>query len=195
MVYLWWCNTNKRKTRPKDKESQINTPINYTEKFEQTLREIDQAVAEKIGDTFELPTSKLFAVDYVRGEVPAIRQVAEDSDIYGMLEDTFNAVLLFDSGYNGFAIVTTGWAAPINKDDDADNEVAPSQHPERKRVRLMTMMHNGKMGSSIRFTGDKTVTYDEGNAMGSLASAMQDMYDIVRALKVSSAKENERQLP
>jgi hypothetical protein len=173
----------------------MNTPINYTEKFEQTLREIDQAVAEKIGDTFELPTSKLFAVDYVRGEVPAIRQIAEDSDIYGMLEDTFNAVMLFDSGYNGFAIVTTGWAAPINKDDDADNEVAPSQHPERKRVRLMTMMHNGKMGSSIRFTGDKTVTYDEGNAMGSLASAMQDMYDIVRALKVSSAKENERQLP
>jgi hypothetical protein len=171
----------------------MNTSINYTEKFEQTLREIDQAVAEKIGDTFELPTSKLFAVDYVRGEVPAIRQVAEDSDIYGMLEDTFNAVLLFDSGYNGFAIVTTGWAAPINKDDV--DEIAPSQHPERKRVRLMTMMHNGKMGSSIRFTGDETVTYDEGNAMGSLASAMQDMYDIVRALKVSSAKENERQLP
>jgi hypothetical protein len=193
MGYLGWCNTNKRKTRPKEKESQMNTPINYTEKFEQTLREIDQAVAEKIGDTFELPTSKLFAVDYVRGEVPAIRQIAEDGDIYGMLDDTLNAVMLFDSGYNGFAVVTTGWAAPINKEDD--DEIAPSKHPERKRVRLMTMMHNGKMGSSIRFTGDETVTYDEGNAMGSLASAMQDMYDIVRALKVSSAKENERQLP
>jgi hypothetical protein len=171
----------------------MNTPINYTEKFEQTLREIDQAVAEKIGDTLESTTSKLFAVDYVRGEVPAIRQIAEDGDIYGMLDDTLNAVMLFDSGYNGFAVVTTGWAAPINKDDD--DEIAPSHHPERKRVRLMTMMHNGKMGSSIRFTGDETVTYDEGNAMGSLASAMQDMYDIVRALKVSSAKENERQLP
>lgn len=173
----------------------MNTSITYTEKFEQTLREIDQAVAEKVGNTFELPLAKLFAVDYVRGEVPAVRQVAEDSDIYGMLEDVFNAVLLFDSGYNGFAVVTTGWASPIDEDNDANNDIAPSQHPERKRVRLMTMCHNGKMGSSIRFTGDETVTYDEGNAMGSLASAMQDMYDVVRALKVSSAKENERQLP
>jgi hypothetical protein len=172
----------------------MNTAITYTEKFEQTLREIDQAVAEKVGNTFELPTARLFAVDYVRGEVPAVRQVAEDSDIYGMLEDVFNAVLLFDSGYNGFAIVTTGWASPIDKDNDANNEIAPSQHPERKRVRLMTMMHNGKMGSSIRFTGDETVTYDEGNAMGSLASAMQDMYDVVRALK-SASIQNERQLP
>lgn len=173
----------------------MNTPINYSEKFEQTLKEIDQAVADKIGNTFDLPTSKLFAVDYIRGEVPAVRQVAEDSDIYGMLDDTLNAVLLFDSGYNGFAIVTTGWAAPIKKGDDEANEIAPSQHPERKRCRLMTMCHNGKMGSSIRFVGDEVVTYDEGNASGSLASAMQDMYDIVRAMKVASAKANERQLP
>jgi len=173
----------------------MNTSITYTEKFEQTLREIDQAVAEKVGNTFELPTSRLFAVDYVRGEVPAVKQIAEDSDIYAMLDDTFNAVLLFDSGYNGFAVVTTGWAAPIDKENDENNEIAPSQHPERKRCRLMAMCHNGKMGSSIRFVGDETVTYDEGNAMGSLASAMQDLYDVVRALKVASTKQNERQLP
>jgi len=177
----------------------MNTPINYSEKFGQTLQEIDHAVATKIesmtSTPFESSTAKLFAVDYVRGEVPAIRLIAEHADIYEMLDDTLNAVLLFDSGYNGFAVVTTGWAAPIDKDNDDNNEVAPSQHPERRRVRLMTMMHNGKMGSSIRFTDEESVTYDEGNAMGSLASAMQDLYDVVRALKVSSTKQNERQLP
>jgi len=176
----------------------MNTPINYSEKFEQTLQEIDQAIASKVeSDTdtpFDIGNAMLFAVDYVRGEVPAIRKIAEHADVYEMLDDTFNAVLLFDSGYNGFAIVTCGWAAPIVKGEDAD-EIAPSQHPERRRVRLMTMCHNGKMGSSIRFTDEEAVTYDEGNAMGSLASAMQDMYDVVRALKVSSAKANERQLP
>lgn len=177
----------------------MNTAITYTEKFEQTLREIDQAVTKRIEsmttDQFNLGKAVLFAVDYVRGEVPAIKNIDEQGDIYEMLDDTFNAVRLFDTGYNGFAVVTTGWASPIDKDNDADSQVAPSQHPERKRVRLMTMMHNGKMGSSIRFTDSETVTYDEGNAMGSLASAMQDMYDVVRALKVSSAKANERQLP
>lgn len=175
----------------------MNTPINYSEKFEQTLREIDQAISsrvEKDTDTpFDIGNAMLFAVDYVRGEVPAIRKIAEHADVYEMLDDTFNAVLLFDSGYNGFAIVTCGWAAPIVKGEDAD-EIAPSQHPERKRVRLMTMMHNGKMGSSIRFTDEESVTYDEGNAMGSLASAMQDMSDVVRALKTASIQ-NERQLP
>lgn len=175
----------------------MNTPINYSEKFEQTLREIDQAIASKVeSDTdapFDLGNAMLFAVDYVRGEVPAIRKIAEHSDVYEMLDDTFNAVLLFDSGYNGFAVVTCGWAAPIRKGDDAD-EIAPSQHPERRRCRLMTMMHNGKMGSSIRFTDEESVTYDEGNAMGSLASAMQDMSDVVRALKTASIQ-NERQLP
>lgn len=176
----------------------MNTPINYSEKFEQTLKEIDQALATKIesGTTepFNLGNAMLFAVDYIRGEVPAIKKIAEHADVYEMLDDTFNAVLLFDSGYNGFAVATCGWAAPINH-DDAD-EIVPSQHPERKRVRLMSMFHNGKMGSSIRFSGEESVTYDEGNAKGSLASAMQDMNDIVRAMKVASAKsENERQLP
>ena len=175
----------------------MNTAITYTEKFEQTLREIDQAVASKVEslttDPFNLGKSILFAVDYVRGEVPAIRKIAEHADVYEMLDDTFNAVLLFDSGYNGFAVVTCGWAAPIRKDDDAD-EIVPSQHPERRRVRLMTMVHNGKMGSSIRFTDEEAVTYDEGNAMGSLASALQDMHDVVRALKSASIN-NERQLP
>ena len=169
--------------------------ITYSEKFDQTLREIDHAIAEKLGDSFEQSPAILFAVDYVRGEVPIIKQIAEDTDVYEMLADTFNAVVLFDTGYSGFALSTVGWASPIDKDDDANNEIAPSQHPERKRVRLMTMCHRGKMGSSIRFKGEQDVTYDEGNAKGSLASAMRDMYDIVRALKVSSTTETERQMP
>lgn len=168
--------------------------ITYSEKFEQTLREIDQAIAEKLGDSFEQSPAVLFAVDYVRGEVPVIRQIAEESDVYEMLDDTLNAILLHETGYSGFAISTVGWAAPIKEGDDGD-EIAPSQHPERKRVRLMTLCNRGQMGSSIRFKGEQDVTYDQGNARGSLASAMRDMYDIVRAIKFSSTTETERQMP
>ena len=57
------------------------------------------------------------------------------------------------------------------------------------------MMHNGKMGSSIRFSDELSVTYDEGNASGTLAMVMRDFDDVVRAMKVSASKENERQLP
>ena len=77
----------------------MNTAITYTEKFEQTLREIDQAVASKVEslttDPFNLGKSILFAVDYVRGEVPAIKNIDEQGDIYEMLDDTLNAVRLF----------------------------------------------------------------------------------------------------
>jgi hypothetical protein len=174
----------------------MNTPINYTEKFEQTLREVDHAILTKIGNSFESSQAVLLAIDYIRGEVPLVKQIAEEKDVYEMLDDTFNAVVLFDTGYSGFAITTTGWAAPIYKDDD-NEDVVPSEHPKRRRVRLMTMCHKGQMGSSIRFEDDEEVIYDTGNARGSLASAMRDMYDIVRALKVSSATETqtERQLP
>lgn len=173
--------------------------ITYSEKFGQTLREVDQFVAQRVDDEYEdsfnLGTALLFAVDYVRGEVPAIQKVAQHEDIYMMLEDITNAVKLWNIGYNGFAIVTTGWAAPINKDSDEGNDIAPSKHPERRRVRLMSMSHGGKMGSSIRFTDEESVTYDEGNAVGSLASAMEDLHEIVQAMWKSSPKENERQLP
>lgn len=167
--------------------------ITYSEKFEQTLREIDYAIAEKLGDSFEQSPAVLFAVDYVRGEVPVVKQIAEEQDVYEMLDDTFNAILLNETGYSGFAISTVGWASPINNNED--DEIAPSQHPERKRVRLMTLCNRGQMGSSIRFKGEQDVTYDQGNAKGSLASAMRDMYDIVRAIKISSTTETERQMP
>ena len=195
MGHLGWSNTNQRQSRLQKEQKKMKNGITYSEKFEQTLREIDQAIAEKLGDSFEQSPAILFAVDYVRGEVPVIRQIAEESDVYEMLDDTLNAILLHETGYSGFAISTVGWAAPINHDDDDDNEIAPSQHPERKRVRLMTLCNRGQMGSSIRFKGEQDVTYDQGNARGSLASAMRDMYDIVRAIKFSSTTETERQLP
>lgn len=175
----------------------MKNAINYSEKFEQSLREIDQFVAQKVeslvDEPFQMPNSMLFAVDYVRGEVPAIKKIAESADVYDMLDDTLNAVLVWETGYNGWSVVTTGWASPIKNTED--DEIAPSKHPLRRRVRLMSMMHNGKMGSSIRFSDEQSVTYDEGNASGTLAMVMRDFDDVVRAMKVSASKENERQLP
>jgi hypothetical protein len=191
--YLGRYHTNQRQSRLQKEQKKMKNGITYSEKFDQTLREIDQAIADKLGDSFEQSPALLFAIDYVRGEVPVIKQIAEEVDVYEMLDDTFNAVMLYETGYSGFAISTVGWAAPITAEED--EEIAPSKHPQRKRVRLMTLCHRGQMGSSIRFKGEQDVTYDQGNARGSLASAMRDMYDIVRALKVSSTTETERQMP
>ena len=72
--------------------------ITYSEKFEQSLKEIDQFVAQKVeslvDEPFQMPNSMLFAIDYVRGEVPAIKKIAESADVYDMLGDPLNAVLV-----------------------------------------------------------------------------------------------------
>ena len=163
--------------------------INYTEKFETTIKEIDRAITEKIvelhDDEFQLPKATLFRFDYIHGEIPWCKVVAEDSDIYEMLADMGNVAALVDSGFKSFAVSTCGWASPIDKDGEYDDDVAPSQHPERVRVRLVTLLHNGKMGSAIHFQGKEEITYDTGNAQGSLKTAIEIFYDFVKAMSTA----------
>jgi hypothetical protein len=74
------------------------------------------------------------------------------------------------------AIVTCGWAAPIRDNDDDDDAVAPSQHPERRRVRLVVLASRSSVSSVLRFsdTPDEVVT-DAGKATGSLADAIHQL--------------------
>ena len=165
------------------------TAINYSEKFETTLKEIDRTITEKIvelhDDEFQLPKATLFGFDYIHGEIPWCKVVAEDSDIYEMLADLTAINALVDSGFKSFAVSTCGWAAPIDNDNDDNNDVAPSQHPERVRVRLTTLMHNNKMGSAIHFKNKEEITYDTGNAQGSLKTALELFYDFVKAMSTA----------
>jgi len=171
------------------------TAINYSEKFETTLKEIDHTITEKIvelhDDEFNLPKATLFGFDYIHGELPWCKVIAEDSDIYEMLADMATINALIESGFKSFAVSTCGWAAPINDHDD-DNDTPPSQHPERVRVRLVTLMHNNKMGSAIHFKGKDEITYDTSSARGSLKDALEDFNELAKAL---AAVKGTTQLP
>jgi hypothetical protein len=91
-------------------------------------------------------------------------------DVYELIESDASLELAKRSDF--IAIVTCGWAAPIRANDD-DDEVAPSQHPQRRRVRLVVLASRSSVSSVLRFsdTPDETVT-DEGKATGSLADAI-----------------------
>ena len=75
------------------------------------------------------------------------------------------------------ALVTCGWASPIAQGESDDEQVAPSQHPERRRVRLMVFAGKDGWASVMRFsdTPDETIT-DDGNARGALAEAIMDLF-------------------
>jgi hypothetical protein len=166
------------------------TAINYSEKFETTVKEIDRVITEKIvemhDDEFQLPKATLFGFDYIHGELPWCKVIAEDADIYEMLADISNVAKLHEAGFKSFAVSTCGWAAPIADDDD-DMDTPPSQHPERVRVRLVTLLHNSRMGSAIHFKGKEEITYDTGNAQGSLKSAIEVFNELVKAMYTATS--------
>ena len=98
--------------------------------------------------------------------------LAEHGDVYELLESRGSAIArMFDAA----AVLTCGWAAPV--DDDGEDDLPPSVHPRRRRVRLVVVVGDAGVGSVLRFadTPDEIVT-DPGNARGSLADAVSRLW-------------------
>lgn len=129
------------------------------------------------GDPFSMEQAVIFAFTNDGG----IRILVSAPDVYEGLEVVTEKNL--NQWENGIGVITTGWAAPLN---NGEVEGAPSQHPLRRRVRLVSCVNKAKrMASSIRFADepDEMVT-DEGGASGALAEAL------VSAMTFMVAKEN-----
>lgn len=88
-------------------------------------------------------------------------------DIYDLLE-----TVTPDDNVNHYAVITTGWAAPIGDDD-----TAPSKHPERRRVELLcAVSRDGVMASAMAMEGSDELITDDGGAQGSLALAVLSIF-------------------
>lgn len=126
--------------------------------------------------------------------------LAEHGDVYELLDAPSSAIArMFDAA----VVLTCGWAAPISRrndqddhddhddhdshepfDDaqnstnsDSDNDVPPSQHPQRRRVRLVVAVCDSGVASVLRFAdtpGD--IVTDAGSARGSLADAVNNLW-------------------
>lgn len=97
-------------------------------------------------------------------------------DLYEALAD------LIDSGdkypnINGLAVITTGWAAPLNANGEVDG--APSQHAQRRRVRLTAYISSQGMTSLIAFEDEDGFVIDEGTGTGTLAEALVDTWESI----------------
>jgi len=128
---------------------------------------------------FDLKRARLYGINIVDAagvEKQAdgalrISFLAEHGDVYELLEARGSAIArMFDAA----AVLTCGWAAPV---DDDESDVPPSVHPRRRRVRLLVVVGDAGVGSVLRFadTPDEVVT-DPGNAKGSLADAVEQLW-------------------
>jgi hypothetical protein len=143
-------------------------------------------------DGFNLPRARLYGVSIVDANGIASHQdgalrisfLAEHGDVYELLDAPSSAIArMFDVA----VVLTCGWAAPLNRDENDDearlddeirDEVPPSQHPLRRRVRLVVAVCDKGVASVLRFadTPNDIVT-DAGAARGSLADAVKDLWN------------------
>ena len=147
-------------------------------------------------DGFNLPRARLYGVSIVDASGIASHQdgalrisfLAEHGDVYELLDAPSSAIArMFDVA----VVLTCGWAAPLDRDQQDDetrsgdeirdvinDEVPPSQHPLRRRVRLVVAVCDKGVASVLRFadTPNDIVT-DDGAARGSLADAVKDLWN------------------
>ena len=124
------------------------------------------------GDSFSLGEAILFSVIQTE-EGLSITKAGAHGDVYDLLDNYDSRKVAQVSDF--IVVATCGWAAPI----DANTEcgVMPSQHAERRRVRLTVFANHEQTVSVLRFsdTPEETIT-DEGDATGSLADAVRALF-------------------
>jgi len=120
-------------------------------------------------DPFGVAKASLWLLD----DNNKIKSVKENNDVYDMLDDFDTLESIKDCA--SFTILTAGWAAPIN---ETDENTPPSQHPEKRRVRLIVHATEFGVASVMRFKDNANeIVTDDGNARGSLAEAVMDLMD------------------
>jgi hypothetical protein len=127
----------------------------------------------KAQPTFELSTAGVFAIVDRGGEDYEIVELFRHSDVYEAITEVVFAEYDYDGITVGYALETTGWAAPLNDDGEVTGG-APSAHPERRRVRLTSInLTNVGAASVLEFADNPgELITDDGEASGSLAVAL-----------------------
>lgn len=134
-------------------------------------------------DGFDLKRARLYGVAVVDPEGVAenvdgalrITFLAEHGDVYELLDAPTSAIArMFDAA----VVLTCGWAAPVQDDElDAEYTGSPSEHPLRRRVRLVVAVGDDGVGSVLRFADSPDeVICDPGAARGSLADAVTNLW-------------------
>jgi len=119
---------------------------------------------------FDISEAKVFAYD---GD-GCLRILTEHQDPYRALWVAASETLNLNE--NGIGIITVGWAAPT-----FDTDTAPSEHPDRRRVHLITITSRGYEDAAILTFHDETeseIAFAEGGT-GQLADALHNAMRII----------------
>ena len=113
----------------------------------------------------------------------------QNADVYELLKSSETLKIVKNNEF--FTILTCGWAAPISEVDDC----APSESPNRRRVRLVVGGNISGVASVLRFQDEPNETIvDEGGARGTLADAVQKLVDRKKKHEIKKVTEEVQKL-
>ena len=144
--------------------------------FKELAHTIRNNVFNSQADPFAISEAQVFAYD----RDGCLRILAEHQDPYRALW-TASCVPL-NNEENGIGIITVGWAAPTC-------DTAPSEHPDRRRVHLITITNRWYKNAAILTFHDETeseITFAEGGT-GQLADALRVAMHIITTLEYHSS--------
>lgn len=141
------------------------------QKFHEVMAERDECA-----NGFDLPEAMLLGVTVHGDDVRITPEVAKGGDIYQLLDSrkAKDATRSFDY----VALVTCGWAAPIDPDTgETEGGDSPAQSTQRRRVRLFIVANADSVANVLRFAdeADEPIA-DAGEATGPLAEAVQALF-------------------
>jgi len=144
-------------------------------------------IHNKVDYAFDSKHCEAFGVLIDKDLNVQIEKIDSSKDIYDMLDTDNDNLLNQINNYDMVSFATNGWAAPTSKDDDDEySNLAPSQHPQKRRVRLLSSANiYDQVGSSIMFSDDiDSPVYDYGDARGTMANAIIELMDKAKELQV-----------
>lgn len=143
-----------------------------TRTIPQLEKAINAAICLAEKDQFKMPEAVLLGISF--GEEDAMRFIASAGDIYELLKDAGNK--LEASLFDVIAVITCGWAAPLGPTGDV-SDIAPSDHPDRARIRLTLIAGKDGVCSTMRFANNPDeVIINEAAGRGPLADALSDFW-------------------
>ena len=108
------------------------------------------------------------------------KMLGSGGDIYDLISDhaVSSATTISDGEILG--CFTRGWAAPCENVEEADR-IAPSEHPERKRVAVVAIVTElMEMASAMRMAGEEIISSSEGQ--GSLADKLRETFTLAQII-------------
>jgi hypothetical protein len=112
--------------------------------------------------------TQAFGINIITDTLFETEHIATASDAYVLAEELANGPL--PNLWDHMCIVTHGWAAPFS-----DSDVAPSKHPEKKRVSVYVFVSSDQSMSTVLSMQDEEPMYDT-TGTGNMSDAVKAIY-------------------